>query len=68
MIVSQALRTSTSRMALRVTFLVLDLAPSVATNLHNSCKSLQHRYDSAICQGTVDLPDGSDAIFAACQD
>lgn len=44
MIVPHALRTSTSRMALRVTFFVLDLAPSVATSLESPCKLVARKH------------------------
>jgi len=65
MIVSHVLITSTSRMALRETFLRVDFEPRVATSLSSECQRVRR----GVCDdGTEWLPDGCDAIFARGQD
>lgn len=65
MMVSHVLTTSTSRMALRDTFLRVDFEPRVATSLGSEGQQLtrlEHEEEEDW------IPDGRDAIFARSED
>jgi hypothetical protein len=66
----QALGTSTSRMALRLSLLAMDREPNVATSLVSTIVSrgYDHDYGHAGDASLGDLPDGGDAMLRRGED